>query len=178
MFSTTGAQQLNCFHLTVLTYWISDGCVRMFLSHAVSPRGHPEHLTGELPFPTPGDLPNPGIKPCVFCVSCIAGRFQAEPNEQLTFQIHTCFDPHGFSRIPCDLEFCINKQGKTSFSSCTDIWHSVMLMFQSITRTISQSAIKHGPHVFSRKQMYQQEGPSFHLEPVPLMFLVFCFCFR
>ena len=26
----------------------------------------------ELPFPSPGDLPDPGIEPCV---SCIAGRF-------------------------------------------------------------------------------------------------------
>ena len=28
-----------------------------------------------LPFPPPVDLSNPGIKACVFCVSCIAARF-------------------------------------------------------------------------------------------------------
>ena len=29
----------------------------------------------ELPFPSPGDLSDPGIKPATSCVSCIAGRF-------------------------------------------------------------------------------------------------------
>ena len=29
----------------------------------------------ELPFPSPGDLPDPGIKPATSCVSCVAGKF-------------------------------------------------------------------------------------------------------
>ena len=34
----------------------------------------------ELPFPSPGDLPDPAIKPETSCVSCIAGRcFTTEP---------------------------------------------------------------------------------------------------
>ena len=34
----------------------------------------------ELPFPSPGDPPNPGIEPTFSCGSCIAGRFfTAEP---------------------------------------------------------------------------------------------------
>ena len=39
-----------------------------------------------LPFPSPGDLPNPGMEPCSLAlqvVSCIAGRFfTAEPPEE------------------------------------------------------------------------------------------------
>ena len=28
-----------------------------------------------LPFPSPGNLPNPGTEPCISCVSCITSRF-------------------------------------------------------------------------------------------------------
>ena len=39
----------------------------------------PEDWSG-LPFPSPGDLPNPGIKPMSACISCIAdGFFSTEP---------------------------------------------------------------------------------------------------
>ena len=38
-----------------------------------------------LPFSSPGNLPNPGIKPSVFCGSCITGRcFIAEPLGKLS----------------------------------------------------------------------------------------------
>ena len=33
-----------------------------------------EYWSG-LPFPSPGDLPNPGIELASACISCIAGRF-------------------------------------------------------------------------------------------------------
>ena len=33
-----------------------------------------EYWSG-LPFPTPGDFPDPGIKPSVSCISNFAGRF-------------------------------------------------------------------------------------------------------
>ena len=39
-----------------------------------------EYWSG-LQFPPPGDLPDPGIEPCVSCVSCIADEFfTAEPS--------------------------------------------------------------------------------------------------
>ena len=35
-----------------------------------------EECSSGLPFPSPGDLPNPGIKPIASCcISCLAGRF-------------------------------------------------------------------------------------------------------
>jgi len=39
-----------------------------------------------LPLPSPGDLPDPGIKPAVSCVSCIAdGVFTTAPHGKLIF---------------------------------------------------------------------------------------------
>ena len=43
----------------------------------------------QLPFPSPGDLPNPGIKPVSFASPALAGRFSTTvpPWEALTYQI-------------------------------------------------------------------------------------------
>lgn len=53
-------------------------------------------------------------------------------------------------------------------------WHlnSVALCL-SITKIISQSAENHGAPCVSKTNIYQQERPSSHLEPMPLMFLMF-----
>ena len=61
-------------------------CVLSRIRLSVTPRGaarqaplstgfsRQEDWSG-LPFPSPGDLPDPGIEPIVSCVSCTAGRF-------------------------------------------------------------------------------------------------------
>ena len=44
----------------------------------------------ELPFSPPGDLPDPGIKPVVSCVSCVAGEIlTSEPSGRWQFNNYT-----------------------------------------------------------------------------------------
>ena len=45
-----------------------------------------------LPFPSPGDLPDPGIKPRVCCIFCLASRFYtAEPPGQPSMTLSWVF---------------------------------------------------------------------------------------
>ena len=46
-----------------------------------------------LPFPPPGDLPDPRIEPCISCASCIIGRFF--PTE-LPGKLKCCLTIHSF----------------------------------------------------------------------------------
>jgi len=54
-----------------------------------------EYWSG-LPFPSPGDLPYPGIKPASLMSLALAGRFfTAEPPEKLSFLIGLLLKPRG-----------------------------------------------------------------------------------
>ena len=63
--------------------WKSLSCVRLFATHGLcSPWNSPGQNTGVgSPFPSPGDLPNPGIEPR--SSSLQADSLPAEPQEKL-----------------------------------------------------------------------------------------------
>ena len=61
-----------------------------------SPSGSPVHgllqATGELPFPSPGDLPDPGIKHVSLMSPALAGGF---------FTTSASWEAHGIDKLIC-----------------------------------------------------------------------------
>ena len=80
------AQSLSCVRLFV-TPWSVACQAPSFMGFS-----RQEYWSG-LPFPTPGDLPNPGIKSVSFASPVLAGRFftTASPGKPYvtTYQMHT-----------------------------------------------------------------------------------------
>ena len=51
---------VNCIHLVVLLF---SRCVQLFVTPSLTPRYLRQEYESRLPFPPPGDLPDPGIEP-------------------------------------------------------------------------------------------------------------------
>ena len=81
--SLTGLQRLTS-HLYIIWYMHACSVAKSSLTgtpltiarQAPPSMGFPrQEYWRRLPFPSLRGLPNPGIEPCIFCISCIAGRF-------------------------------------------------------------------------------------------------------
>ena len=122
----------------------------------------------QLPFPPPGDLPNPGIKPMSFVLACFTTKPPRKPSMICSaFQTWVSVDqnhleslsnPSLLTPLPQDIhtKFLIQKGSVWVLPSSSN----VMLMLPSGDHTLSSSVIKHHVNFLmsGKHEVFNREG--------------------